>query len=132
MTSKVRIRGVVEKTRTDIVGLASRVGIEDNEDGERVKRSGRILEIEEDEEEDEDDFNMGESSTVSGEDTEMDTDMDTTTTDGQSQRRHDGAYEREGGRGTLEMQIARVYERTIVALGETVDLSAKPLSAFSD
>lgn len=142
MTSKVRIRGIVEKTRTDIVGLASRSrgggeeGGGSSQDGEWMNGSGRrrVAEIEEDGDVEED-FNMGESmSTTDGVEEEMDyTDMDTVAaTDGQSSRGDDERYDGREGRGDLEMQIARVYERTIVALGETVDLSAKPLSAFSD
>lgn len=87
-TEKVRIRGVVERTRVKIVEVAGKGTEGDTSQGEGPDMSAT--------EEEEEDYN---------ESTDVDMDVDGDDRDGPT---------------SLEMELARVYERTIVELGETL------------
>lgn len=82
-TEKVRIRGLVERTRVAVVVVAGKD--ESVDDGSRVTET----------------------------DENMTTDDDMTM----------GGTETGDERGRWEMQVARVYERTIVDLGAALDIS---------
>ncbi|KAL8992826.1 MAG: hypothetical protein Q9169_006812 [Polycauliona sp. 2 TL-2023] len=91
-TEKVRMRGIVERTRISVVEVAGK-------DGSLADVSIVAQSIMTDTE---DDFNMT---------TDNDDDMD--------------ALEDEGSHRRWEMDIARVYERTIMELGMALDTSAR-------
>ena len=82
-TEKVRVRGLVERTRVTVVEVAGkRASVDD---------VSRLTE------------------------TQTETEDDIATTD------DDNAMEDDGGHGRWEMEIARVYERTIVDLGQFLE-----------
>ena len=81
-TEKVRMRGIVERTRIAVVSVASKDG--------SVQGSSRVTETEDDITTDDDDAMMDD-------------------------------IEHGIGSGSWEMEVARVYERTIVDLGATLD-----------
>ena len=105
---------MVERGRGKVVEMVGgwQMGLEEKAE-EEVKEDG--LEVE--------DYNMGEGTTTEEDEMETDTDTQTTTSraGGRGRRRIRGGNE---GMETddLEMQVARVYERTIVALGEGLDM----------
>ena len=114
-TSKVRIRGVVERGRGRVIEM---VGVwQGGEEGkvEEAEEDGLDLEVE--------DYNVGEGGTTT-EEVEMETDTDTQTTTFSASRKRRGIRGGNEGMETddLEMQVARVYERAIVALGEGLDM----------
>lgn len=105
-THMVRCKGIVEQTRTVIVGVMSKQ-IAPEEKAER----------EEDDEEDDDDEDLV---------TEMDTDTEADMTDSAAKGRGfvDPNWEDEDDE--VYMDVARVYERTLVKLGEVLDDSTLP------
>ncbi len=88
MTEKVRIRGIVERTRVAVVEAAGKEG------GLADPKGGSLTETDT-----EDDFNT------------------TSDDDGVENLEDEGSYRR------WEMDIARVYEKTIVELGMALDTS---------
>ena len=117
-TSKVRIRGVVERGRRRIVEMVGG----DWQEAEGGKEEGREEGEEEGDDDglEEEDYNMGEGTTT--EEDEMETDTDTQTTTSRAGRRSRIGGNQGMETDDLEMQVARVYERTIVALGEGLDM----------
>lgn len=87
-TKRVRMRGIVERTRVAVVEIAAK------EDGMLDDEYTRQSTSDED-------TAMGYDTTGGEEDEEMP----------------------DEGQGTLEMEVARVYEKTIVLLGESLDPS---------
>lgn len=86
-TEKVRVRGLVERTRVAIVEVAGKGG--------SVTEISRSSQIE------------GEGNTMTeGDDIMID-------------------YDLERGDGGWEMEVARVYERTIVDLGQSLDMAGR-------
>ena len=87
-TKRVRMRGIVERTRVSIVEVAAKEG--------SIIDNGSIQQV------------------ITDEDTAMEDDISETT-----------EYEDVAGenRGNWEMEVARVYERTIVLLGESLEVS---------
>ena len=86
-TEKVRVRGLVERTRVAVVEVAG--------------KGGSVIEI-------------AQSSQTEGEDNTM-TEGDDVMID----------YDLDRGDGGWEMEVARVYERTIVNLGQSLDMAGR-------
>lgn len=100
-TEKVRIKSIVDRTRICVVDALSN-GAGDDEDGEDT--------IMETETEDEDDFNM------------------TATTDEEAERHFETGVRE--AQGDWDMHIAKVYDRTVVELGDS--LRGAPIGIISD
>lgn len=135
VTEKVRMRGSVARTRVQVVEVAGKEGrgggrgnnagaVEARADDRDLENGGLITADATEEEVDQDD-----NDDVMDDDDEEEEDYNaTTTTDDGVGRGEDMRVE--GNHGRWEMEIARVYERTIVELGKALDVGSPGSGGF--